>query len=65
MTVYQHRRKDTNEVFYVGIGTKDRPFNKNGRNIFWKRIIKKTDYSIEILVHSCSKENAIILENIL
>lgn len=27
--VYRHRRLDTNQVFYVGIGTKYRPFKKN------------------------------------
>jgi hypothetical protein len=26
--VYRHRRNDTNEVFYIGIGKKRRPFDK-------------------------------------
>jgi group I intron endonuclease len=47
--VYQHRRKDTDEVFYVGIGRNNRPYSKNGRNSYWNRIVKKTDYDIEIL----------------
>lgn len=48
--VYQHRRLDNNEIFYIGIGTnKYRPNNKITRSSFWKNITNKTDYKIEIL----------------
>lgn len=50
MIVYQHRRLDTNEIFYIGIGkTKQRAFNKYHRSKFWKGVTDKTDYSVEIV----------------
>ena len=55
--LYRHIRLDTNEVFYVGIGTKHkkwytRSYNKTNRNIFWKRVVEKTDYEVEIVLES-------------
>jgi hypothetical protein len=48
--VYQHRRNDTNEIFYVGIGKdKKRPHCKSQRNIIWKNIVNKHGYTVEIL----------------
>ena len=47
--VYFHRRKDTNEVFYVGIGTIQRAMSPSGRNRHWKRIVSKYGYDIEIV----------------
>lgn len=67
--LYQHIRKDTNEVFYVGIGTLSnkknkysRAYNKCNRSEFWKKIITKYGYNIEIVLESndrdfiCQKE---------
>jgi hypothetical protein len=62
--LYRHIRLDTGEPFYIGIGTKPieivhtyrkeykRAFNKTTRNNFWKSIIAKTDYEVEILLES-------------
>lgn len=62
--MYRHIRLDKNEIFYIGIGTKpkkyinthegqySRAFNKSERSIFWKRIIDKSDYEVEILIES-------------
>lgn len=54
--VYQHIRLDTNEVFYVGKGTKSlkgncykRAFTKGSRNNYWYNIINTTSYKVEIL----------------
>jgi hypothetical protein len=48
--VYQHRRNDTNEIFYVGIGRNNkRPHSKSRRNIIWKNIVNKHGYTVEIL----------------
>jgi hypothetical protein len=48
--VYQHIRKDTNEVFYVGIG-KDvkRAYQKKSRNKYWNNIVNKAGYYVEII----------------
>lgn len=63
--LYRHIRLDTNEVFYVGIGTVNknesissheryyrRAYNNSKRNIFWKRVVSKTTYEVEILLES-------------
>lgn len=57
--VYRHLRLDTNEVFYIGIGTKSskyteiteyyRAYSRHYRNAFWYSVTKKTDYIVEIL----------------
>jgi hypothetical protein len=48
--VYQHIRKDTNEVFYVGIGKLEkRAYSKDGRNPHWKNIVNKAGYYVEII----------------
>lgn len=60
--VYYHRRKDTNEVFYVGIGNSERPYSKTGRNRFWGRIVNKVGYDIEIVHTKLTWEEACKLE---
>ena len=57
--VYRHRRLDTFEVFYVGIGkTQKRPHSKLNRNKWWKNIILKTEYSVEIIIEDISWKEA-------
>lgn len=73
--LYRHIRLDKNEVFYIGIGGFDvsekmgsyrRAFSKCRRNNFWKSIIKKTKYVVEIIIDeldwisACSKEKEFI-----
>lgn len=60
--VYLHKRKDTKEVFYVGIsnGCKKykRAFSKYGRNKHWHHIVEKYGYEIEIILEGISLEQA-------
>lgn len=50
ITIYRHRRNDTNEVFYIGIGNStNRAYYKHGRNSHWKNIVNKVGYSVEIV----------------
>lgn len=63
--VYMHIRLDTNKVFYIGIGTKSRSKDKVNRNKWWKNIVNKTDYEIQILKNNISWEEACELEKIL
>ena len=57
--VYRHRRLDTFEVFYIGIGkTEKRAYSKKSRNKWWKNIILKTEYSIEIIIEDISRKEA-------
>lgn len=63
--VYRHIRNDTNEIFYIGIGSTSlfkRAYSKHNRNNYWKNIVKFTDYTVEILIEdidwltACEKE---------
>lgn len=48
--VYQHRRRDTNEIFYVGRGVNRRPWEIiSGRTAEWKEIYKSVGRTVEIL----------------
>jgi hypothetical protein len=61
--VYIHRRKDTNEIFYVGIGKKEyRASSKSRDNPYWHHIVKKYGYTIEIIFKDLSWEEACIKE---
>jgi hypothetical protein len=57
--VYQHRRNDNNEIFYIGIGkTKARAYSKTNRNKYWYNIVNSVGYSVEILEYNLSWEDA-------
>jgi hypothetical protein len=61
--VYQHIRKDNGKLFYIGIGkTKKRAYEKEGRNLFWNRIVNYVGYYIEIIHTSVTWEDACKLE---
>lgn len=66
--LYRHVRLDTNLPFYIGIGTKrlkkpncytcvyERAFSKTQRSNFWKSVVNKTEYEVEILLESNDKK---------
>lgn len=60
--LYRHIRKDTNQVFYVGVGT-GRNYQRSktafGRNNIWKKIVNKTDYEVEIILDELDREFAL------
>ena len=59
--VYRHIRLDKNEPFYIGIGSDDKYYRankKSQRNIYWKRIVSKTDYEVEIVLEDLTWEQA-------
>jgi hypothetical protein len=57
--VYRHIRLDKNEPFYIGIAKNmRRPHSKSDRNKYWKHIISKTKYRIEILFDDLTWEEA-------
>jgi hypothetical protein len=60
--VYRHRRLDTGDIFYIGIGDKKRAYNKKARSIYWKNIVNKCGYTVEIIAEDLAKEDAIELE---
>ena len=64
--VYRHRRLDNHEVFYIGIGrTEKRAYSKWNRNTYWKNIVSKHGYNVELLAKGLSWEDACELESFL
>lgn len=60
--VYIHKNPTRNEVFYVGIGSKKRPFDKCRRTKFWHNIVNKYGYEVNILHTDLIKIEAEVLE---
>lgn len=59
--VYRHIRLDKNEPFYIGIGklpNHKRAYETQKRNEFWRNVVSKTDYEVEILFDNISWEEA-------
>jgi hypothetical protein len=57
--VYKHIRKDTNEVFYIGIGKSEkRAYSKRQRNKHWRGVVNKYGYDVEIIQEGLSWEEA-------
>jgi len=69
--VYTHTRLDTNEIFYVGIGSQDnykRASSTYQRTYYWNNIVKKCGWKVEIVFdklewnEACLKEKELILK---
>ncbi len=63
--VYQHIRKDTNQPFYIGIGSDLGFYRANKfseRNEIWERIKNKTEILVEILHNNIEWEDACQIE---
>lgn len=56
--VYAHIRKDTNEIFYIGKGNKNRPNAKNSRNPHWHNIVNKCGYNVSILIKDLTDDES-------
>lgn len=64
--VYRHIRLDKNEAFYVGIGSDDKYIRANtakNRNKYWKNIVARTNYRVDILLDDISWEEACLKES--
>ncbi len=62
--IYIHRRLDNNEIFYIGVGLSikkgyNRAKDKNNRNKFWEKIVKKYGFTYEILHDNLKPEEAL------
>jgi hypothetical protein len=61
--IYQHKRLDTLEVFYIGIGKKsNRAYSKQRRNKYWNSIVNKVGYQVEIIQEVDTWEEACKIE---
>jgi hypothetical protein len=64
--VYQHRRKDNNEIFYIGIGKNiKRAYHTKSRGKFWKDYTSKYQYEVEITHQNIIWEEACVIEKYL
>ena len=60
--VYQHRKADSNEIFYVGKGKGKRLTGTQGRNKYWKHTVAKHGYVAEIVKDNLDEEFALLIE---
>lgn len=67
--VYRHIRLDTNQPFYIGIGSDlkySRALTLKGRNLFWTKTVAKGGFSVDIIFddltwdQACEKEKEFI-----
>lgn len=59
--LYTHTRLDTNEVFYIGIGTQDnyiRASRSHNRTNYWNNVVKRCGWKVDILYDNLSWEDA-------
>ena len=60
--IYQHRKADTNEIFYVGKGKNTRLNQSRGRNEYWHRVVAKHGFIAEYIAQNLSEELAFLAE---
>jgi hypothetical protein len=65
--IYTHHKADTNEIFYVGIGkgkdgTFKRAYDKNKRSKFWKYLVSKHGFTVQIVASDIDWDSALKLE---
>lgn len=61
--VYEHIRNDTGEVFYVGKGSGNRCFTKIGRNIYWHRVVAKSNgFFVKKIIEDIDEELSFLVE---
>lgn len=63
--IYAHYALDTDECFYIGVGTGQRALSKQGRNQYWSNIVKKHDYRVEIIADDFLDRNVAIDKEIM
>lgn len=56
--VYAHKTATNGDVFYIGKGSGSRAKSKSGRNRWWRNIVKKHGYNIEILKDGLTNDEA-------
>ncbi len=60
--VYEHCRRDTGAVFYVGKGSGRRARCTQGRNRYWRNVARKAGWSMRIVFRTEDEELAFLAE---
>jgi hypothetical protein len=63
--VYFHKKKNTNEIFYVGKGRRWRQNQKNNRNKHWHNVVNKYGFDVCIVADNLTNKKACLLERFL
>lgn len=61
--VYEHYKPNCKTPFYVGKGTGNRAYSSSGRNVWWKRIVKKYGFKVRIVADKLNEIDALWIEN--
>jgi NUMOD3 motif len=56
--VYRHIRLDSNTPFYVGKGKGNRAFKQRNRTPYWRNIVNKVGFEVEIFLENLTEEQA-------
>ena len=61
--IYQHKARNTNQIFYVGKGKGNRCNTSKGRNRFWHRVVNKYGgFYVEKIAENLDEELAFLIE---
>jgi hypothetical protein len=60
--IYQHRKADTNKIFYVGKGKGTRLNQSKGRNQYWHRVVARHGFIAEYIAKNIDEELAFLAE---
>lgn len=60
--LYLHRKESDGSVFYVGIGTSERPYVEKGRSTIWKRTVAKHGRTVQVIATDLTWDKACFLE---
>jgi hypothetical protein len=62
---YGHYKADSKELFYIGKGKGSRAHEKDSRSDYWRNIVNKYGYTVEIFAEWESEQDAFIHEKFL
>ncbi len=60
--VYQHKRKDNNQIIYIGKGSHYRGLQTSGRSNIWNDYYLQYGINVDIMQNNLTQENALQLE---
>ena len=60
--VYQHKKANTNNIFYVGKGKDKRFVESKSRNPHWHNVVNKYGFDSEIIVKDVDEEFSFLIE---
>ena len=61
--VFQHTRKDTDKVFYTGLGSKEKAYSKEYYPTYWYNVTNEVEYIVDVIAEDLSWEEACELEH--